>query len=126
MVRPLRHLFNLVSEHGEAGLVGRMVRISSLTVDHQFGTAVCDNAGPGILMNVFCRHGVQMKRDDMAVVVEFDASNNLYLVAPFSHVPTDVETIVTDNAGLPPVSSPAQASTPPPAVSLERRMEPPQ
>ncbi|MBA3698420.1 MAG: hypothetical protein H0W78_06175 [Planctomycetes bacterium] len=126
VVRPLRHLFNLVSEHGEAGLVGRMVRISSLTVDHQFGTAVCDNAGPGILMNVFCRHGVQMKRDDMAVVVEFDASNNLYLVAPFSHVPTDVETIVTDNAGLPPVSSPAQASTPPPAVSLERRMEPPQ
>lgn len=125
VVKPLRHLFSLVSEHGEAGLVGRMVRITSLTADHQFGTAVCDNAGPGILMNVFCRDGVQMKRDEMAVVVDFDASRNLYLIAPFGHVPADVERLGLEAPVLPP-ATPAQVSTSAPPVSLERRAEPPQ
>jgi hypothetical protein len=120
-VRPLRWVFAQVSEHGETGLVGRMVKITSLTVDHQFGTAVCENAGPGILMNVFCRDGVQLKRDDMAVVVEFDAAKNLYLVAPFSHVPAEVDRLA---APVPPVVPPASTSAP--AVSLERRTEPPQ
>lgn len=124
VVRPLRSLFSMASEHGEKGLVGRMVRISSLTVDHQFGTAVCDNAGPGILMNVCTREGVQMKRDDMAVVVEFDAAKNLYLVAPFSHVPTELDHLAAPAPMPPPTTGPA--STPAPAVSLERRAEPPQ
>lgn len=125
VVKPLRHLFSLVSEHGETGLVGRMVRITSLTVDHQFGTAMCDNAGPGILMNVYCRAGVQMKRDDMAVVVEFDPARNLYLVAPFNHLPVEVERLALDAPAVLPSAS-AQASTPASAVSLERRPEPPQ
>lgn len=124
VVKPLRHLFSLVSEHGETGLVGRMVKITSLTVDHQFGTAVCDNAGPGILMNVFCRDGVQMKRDEMAVVVDFDASRNLYLVAPFGHVAADVERLGLEAPVPPATQEPASTSAPP--VSLERRAEPPQ
>lgn len=130
-VRPFRMLFNLHVEHGEEGLIGRMVRITSRTADHQFGTATCDNAGPGILLNVVCRDGVTLKRDDMAVVVEFDATKQLYHVAPFSHVSVEGSTLEANSPpALPPPAS-AQSSalpsgfTPAPPVSLERQNERP-
>ncbi len=137
-VRPLRGVFTLHTEHGEAGLVGRMVRISSRTVDKDFGTATCDVAGPDILLNVICRDGVVLARDDMAVVVEYDAARQVYLVAPFSHLSPDAGVL---GVGLPPAlpppvstPSPAQtsskslvspASTPVTPVSLERQHERP-
>ncbi len=116
-VRPLRGIFNIVSEHAGITLVGRMVRITSRAVNTTFGTATCDNAGGGILMRVICRDGVILKRDDVAVVVSYDEAQQTYLVAPFSHTPVDVIDITAPN--LSPSSTPA---TP---VSLERRAEPP-
>lgn len=134
-VRPLRGLFTMHTEHGEAGLVGRMVRISSRTVDQAFGTATCDVAGPDILLNVICREGVTLARDDMAVVVEYDATRQVYLIAPFSHVSEETAVLASD---LPPSEPPlvtpsdsreaplpASLSTPAPPVSLERPHERP-
>ena len=128
VVRPLRVVFNQHVEHGEEGLIGRMVRITSRTADQEFGTATCDNAGAGILMNVTCREGVTMVRDDMAVVVEYDASKQVYHIAPFSHV--SAETAALGN-GLPPALPPAEShtasrSTTAKAVSLESQKERPQ
>jgi hypothetical protein len=132
-VRPLRGLFSLVSEHGETGLVGRMVRITSMSVDHGFGTAVCDNAGPGILLNVVSRPGVTLARDAMAVVVEYDPARQVYLVAPFSHLPPEAADLTSSGSppALPPAVMPSVAtmsppSTPAPAVSLERQQRTPQ
>jgi hypothetical protein len=119
-VRPIRGLFTVHTEHGEAGLVGRMVKISSRTVDQRFGTAVCDVAGPDLLLNVVCREGVSLRRDDMAVVVEFDATRQVYLVAPFSHTPAD-----GGSTPVQPALPPSPASTPPAPVSLERQSERP-
>jgi uncharacterized membrane protein (DUF485 family) len=117
LVRPLRGIFTLVTEHAGNTLVGRMVRITSRGVNTTFGTASCDNAGAGILMRVVCRDGVKLHRDDMAVVVSYDEAQQTYLVAPFSHTPVDaIETAVSGS--LPP-------STPATPVSLERRAEPP-
>jgi hypothetical protein len=113
VVRPLRGMFSLVTEHAGTSLHGRMVRITSRSANSTFGTAICDNAGAGIIMNVVCRDGITIKRDEMAVVVEYDAAKQTYLVAPFSHMPMDV----VDTAVPPP--TPAQP------VSLERREEPP-
>jgi len=130
-VRPLRGIFNQHVEHGEEGLVGRMVRITSRTADQQFGTATCDNAGAGILLNVVCRDGVTLMRDDMAVVVEFDAEKQLYHVAPFSHVSVDAAVATGGNPPLiPPPQTrdaplPAALSTSAPPVSLERPHERP-
>ncbi len=128
LVRPLRGIFNQHVEHGEEGLVGRMVRITSRTADREFGTATCDNAGAGILMNVVCRDGVTLIRDDMAVVVEYDSSKQVYHIAPFSHV--SAETVALGN-GLPPALPPAESLTPSSstiakAVSLESQKERPQ
>ncbi len=134
-VRPLRGIFNQHVEHGEDGLIGRMVRITSRTADQQFGTATCDNAGAGILLNVICRDGVTLMRDEMAVVVEYDAAKQLYHVAPFSHVSADAAEL---SSRLPPsgpplipppenceAPAPASLSTPPTPVSLERQHERP-
>jgi Protein of unknown function (DUF1449) len=117
LVRPLRGIFHAVSEHGETALEGKMVRITSRNVSPTFGTATMDNAGAGILMNVICRDGVTLKRDDMAVVVEFDAQKQQYLVAPFNH---------TADALLSATTPTITPSTTAPPVSLERRQEPPQ
>jgi hypothetical protein len=132
MVRPLRRIFTMHTEHGEASLVGKMVRITSLKADHRFGTALCDNAGPGIIMQVVLRQGVELKRDDMAVVVEYDEAKGLYLVAPFAHLKAD-EALARNHPGLLPPPEPSSpvvvetpASTPVTPVSLERRNERPQ
>jgi len=124
-VRPLRLLFTTDSDHGEEGLVGKMVRITSLKATAAFGTAICDNAGPGILLQVICRDGVEFKRDDMAVVVDYDATKSLYLIAPFSHV-NEVDALA--GGALPVLPPPREApagSTAAPPVSLERQAEPP-
>ncbi len=128
IVRPLRVVFNQHVEHGEEGLIGRMVRITSRTADQEFGTATCDNAGAGILMNVICSEGVTMVRDDMAVVVEYDASKQVYHIAPFSHVSAESAAL---GSGLPPALPPAESLTPSSsttakAVSLESQKERPQ
>ncbi len=117
LVRPFRGMFSLVTEHAGITLQGKMVRITSRTVSPTFGTAICDNAGAGILMRVICRDGVTLKRDEMAVVVEYDEAKQTYLVAPFSHTSMDA----VDAS----VATPDAPATPPPPVSLERREEPP-
>jgi uncharacterized membrane protein (DUF485 family) len=121
LVRPLRGMFSLVTEHAGITIVGRMVRITSRTVSPTFGTATCDNAGAGILMRVNCRDGITLKRDDMAVVVSYDEQQQTYLVAPFSHTPVDAID-ATQQASTPTSLAP---STPAAPVSLERRAEPP-
>jgi hypothetical protein len=127
IVRPLRKIFTMHSEHGEEGLIGKMVRITSLKADHRFGTALCDNAGPGIIMQVVLREGVELKRDDMAVVVEYNTTKGVYLVAPFAHLKAD-EAVITQGSApsLPPPREPAVGSTAVPPVSLERQRERPQ
>ena len=127
VVRPLRVVFNQHVEHGEESLIGRMVRVTSRTVDQEFGTATCDNAGAGILMNVICREGVTMVRDNMAVVVEYDASKQVYHVAPFSHVSTEAAAFGNRTTpALPPAESLTPSnSTTAKAVSLESQKERP-
>ena len=125
-VQPLRRIFTMHTEHGEEGLIGKMVRITSLKADHRFGTALCDNAGPGIIMQVVLRQGAELKRDDMAVVVEYDVAKGLYLVAPFAHLKAEEAINRGSLPILPPPAEVAPASTPAPPVSLERRNERPQ
>lgn len=129
IVRPLRRIFTSRSEHGEEGLIGKMVHITSLKADHQFGTALCDNAGPGIIMQVVLREGVELKRDDMAVVVEYDSAKGVYLVAPFAHMNAEEAVVggpaVVPPPALPPAEQPAANSTAVPPVSLERQRERP-
>ncbi len=125
LVRPLRRIFVVHDEHGEHGLIGRQVKITSLKADHRFGTALCDNAGPGIIMRVVCREGVELKRDEMAVVVEYDEAKQVYLIAPFSHVDTSGHETGVTKPALPPPGEASTRSTPVPPVSLERQREHP-
>jgi hypothetical protein len=126
VVRPLRHIFTMESEHGEEGLIGRMVRITSMKADHRFGSAMCDNSGPGIIMQVVCRAGTELKRDDMAVVVEYDAIKGIYLVAPFAHLKDNDVMERGSLPILPPPTRPEVVSTLAPAVLLEKQTKTPQ
>ena len=125
LVRPLRPIFTPREEHGEQGLIGRQVKVTSLKADHRFGTALCDNDGPGIIMRVVCRDGVELRRDDMAVVVEYDEAKQVYLIAPFSHVDTSGRATGTTTPVLPPPGDAPPLSTPARPVSLERQREQP-
>jgi hypothetical protein len=124
LARPLRPIFAMKEEErGEKSLIGRQVKITSLKADHRFGTAVCENDGPGIIMMVVCRDGVELKRDDMAVVVEYDETKRVYLIAPFSYVDGEGRAISASASALRPPEVPPVVSTPQPPVSLERQRE---
>lgn len=85
-VRPLRSLFDDDAQHAHASLVGREVRVTSLTVDARFGTAVHETTGPDVLLNVVCRGGVSLAKDERAVVVDWLPERGVYLVGPLPHL----------------------------------------
>ncbi|MBA3707952.1 MAG: hypothetical protein H0W83_03915 [Planctomycetes bacterium] len=133
LVRPLRPLFAVTGEHGHGHLEGRMVRITSRTVDQRFGTASFETSGPDILLNVVCRAEHTLSRDEFAVVVEYDQSRGVYLVAPLPHMRADAATIAAASPLVPPpapanaTESPAPfASAPAPASARPRAVERPQ
>ena len=123
-VRPLRRVFTMHDEHGEASLVGRPVRITSLVVDQGFGTAAVAAQGPELLLNVVCREGVRLAKHDMAVVVEYLADRAVYVVAPYAHLEPDA----VEGPLRPPADGDAAGVAAPAAgpVSLESRRAPPQ
>ncbi len=123
-VRPLRRIFTMYDEHGEASLVGRPVRITSLVVDQGFGTAAVAAQGPELLLNVVCREGVRLAKHDMAVVVDYLPHRAVYVVAPYAHLEPDA----VDGLLRPPADGDAAGAPHPAAgpVSLESRRAPPQ
>jgi hypothetical protein len=69
-------------------LVGKVVRIDTSRVDRRFGMAKAEDGGAGLLVQVRCdAEGNGLRRGSNAVVVAYDASREVYEVAPFDDIP---------------------------------------
>ncbi len=113
LVRPLKRLFEKAGGAHRQGtwLVGRVARITSVTVDERFGTAVSEITGAELQLRVVVsRPGLGFKKDDQVVIVDHDRERDLYTVGPLSR---DEPVAVTGQD---------KPAPPPPAV---RRPEPP-
>lgn len=111
-VRPLRKVFALADAVQNSDLVGRQVTITSRTVDASFGRAVALVTGSEVILDCICREGVSLKRDDQAVVVEYRADRNLYLVAPLPHLQPDF--LAATDAPASPAEPAAEGGVPTP------------
>lgn len=85
-MRPLGKLFNLEAKTSAYDLVGKLVIVTSSTVDARFGTARHDTpTGEDMLLNVVCSPVHSLKRDEQAVVMDYDRATGIYTIAPLPH-----------------------------------------
>lgn len=85
-VAPLAALFSLKGAHAADDLVGKMVVVTSSTVDTRYGTARYDRpTGEDVLLQVICDAHHQLRRDDQAVVLDYDRASGVYRIAPLPH-----------------------------------------
>ncbi len=81
-MRPLRGAFTTHRAVRKRTLVGSICTITTQRVTDTYGQAEIRDGGAGLLMQVRCREGVTLSRDDTAVVCEYDAEEDIYVIAP--------------------------------------------
>lgn len=85
-VAPLAKVFSLRGVHVADDLVGKVVEVTSSTVDAKFGTARHDRpSGEDLILQVTCRSEHQLRRGDQAVIMDYDRSAGVYTIAPLPH-----------------------------------------
>ncbi|MBN8525227.1 MAG: DUF1449 family protein [Planctomycetes bacterium] len=83
---PLAKIFSIKGVFVADDLVGKMVEVTSTTVDSRFGTARHDrSSGEEVIMQVICDPKHLLKRGEQAVVMEYDKPTGIYRIAPLPH-----------------------------------------
>jgi hypothetical protein len=80
-VRPMRKLFVTHNAISNAALVGQECVILTGTVDEKFGRAEVSARGAGYHIRVIASTPNNLKRGEMAIILEYDAEKRIYLVA---------------------------------------------
>ncbi len=123
----LARVFSIRGTVTAASLVGRVVEVTSSTVDARYGTARHDRlTGEDILLNVVCDPAHTLKRGDQAVIMEYDAGKGVYLIAPLPHTREGFAVEAEPRPALPPPAGAAEPVAPPvdtpaPAAAPGRR-----
>jgi len=107
--RPLRGVFSIQEAQTKRGVVGCPATVTSVNADERFGTAVADLAGDEIILNVITRAGVTLAKGETAVVVEYDDTRDLYVIAPLPHLRPGFLDQSAAEAGAPPPADPLTA-----------------
>ncbi|MFM2090306.1 MAG: hypothetical protein RLZZ127_795 [Planctomycetota bacterium] len=106
----LAGLFAIRGTSTATSLVGRVVEVTSSTVDARFGTARHDRpTGEEVLLNVVCDPVHVFARGDQAVVMEYDAAKGVYLIAPLPHTRDGFALEADPRPALPPPAGAAEA-----------------
>lgn len=84
--RPFRGVFVTHQAPSRRTLIGRVCRITTSRVDSDFGQAEIEDGGAGYLVQVRCSRDNDLTRGSEAVVFEYDAENEVFLVAPTGDV----------------------------------------
>jgi hypothetical protein len=91
-VRPLRPMFAVQQAPRRSELMGRVCVIASGRVDGKFGHATFEDGGAGLLLNVVCDKGNELKRGEKALILAYDATRDAYEVEPVDWLlPQEVE-----------------------------------
>lgn len=81
-VRPFAPLFVTHEGPRRRDLVGRTCEVTTGRVDHRFGQAICMVAGADAVIQVRCDHANGLKRGAEALIVNFDAERDAFMVEP--------------------------------------------
>lgn len=85
-MRPLAKLFKLEAKTSAYDLIGKLVVVTSSTVDARFGTARHDAPnGEDMILNVVCNPPHALTRGEQAVVMDYDRATGIYTIAPLPH-----------------------------------------
>jgi hypothetical protein len=114
VVAPLAKLFSIKGVNNADDLIGKMVEVTSSTVDARYGTARYDRpTGEDVLLNVTCEPHHTLKRGEQAVVMDYDRAAGTYRIAPLPHTrPGFADEAETS----PPPAAPAQPEPPKPQI----------
>jgi membrane protein implicated in regulation of membrane protease activity len=84
LVRPLRPVFAIKEGKSNADYVGHMCTITTGHVDNGFGQANVEDGGTVLIISVRCDATGKLARGDKALIIEFDATRQAYVVEPSS------------------------------------------
>jgi len=80
VIIPLAPLFVSHDHKGEQAMLGKMAVVRTSTVDSQFGEAILDDRGAGIIVKVRSREGEQFAKGDHVILYEKIDEGSVYLV----------------------------------------------
>lgn len=94
LLRPLGKALNQSNPARRRDSLGQICVITSGRVDATFGTAHIDDGGAGLNVHVICTKANTLKKGDRAILVELDASKDVYEVEPVDWLmPQEVEAL---------------------------------
>lgn len=85
-VRPLAPIFAVVEGKSNRDYVGHTCTISTGHVDDGFGQATVEDGGTVLVIAVRCDRPGKLARGDSALIIDFDADRQAYLVEPSADV----------------------------------------
>jgi hypothetical protein len=86
VIRPLKRVFKHHEPIRNRHLVGKVCRIRTGSVTEKFGEAVLDHKGAELVLRVRAGAEEALKRGEEAVIVDFDAEREVFVVASLRDV----------------------------------------
>ena len=84
--RPLAKVFAPKHAPVKTDFIGRTCTVRTGSVNHKFGEATLQDGGAGLVLRVRVDDGKQLGRGDQALIVDYDAEHETYLVEPMRDV----------------------------------------
>jgi hypothetical protein len=89
VARPLAKVFALKHAPAKTDFIGRTCIVRTGTVTSKFGEATLPDGGAGLVIRVRIEDGKQLGRGEQALIVDYDAERESYLVEPMREVMND-------------------------------------
>jgi hypothetical protein len=89
--RPLAKVFAPKHAPVKSDFIGRTCTVRTGSVSHKFGEATLQDGGAGLVLRIRVEGGKQLGRGEQALIVDYDAERETYLVEPMRDVMTDAK-----------------------------------
>jgi hypothetical protein len=87
--RPLAKVFAPKHAPVKSDFIGRTCTVRTGSVNHKFGEATLQDGGAGLVLRIRVEDGKQLGRGEQALIVDYDAERETYLVEPMRDVMAD-------------------------------------
>lgn len=84
--RPLAKVFAPKHAPAKADFIGRTCTVRTGSVNAKFGEATLPDGGAGLVLRIRVEDGKQLGRGEQALIVDYDAEHETYLVEPMRDV----------------------------------------
>lgn len=80
IIKPIRGLFNKLSENVDKNILGQIAVVRTSRVDEKFGEAELDDGAAGLILKVRAFGDASFKKNDRVVLLEYLEADNVYRV----------------------------------------------